>query len=498
MNKRIIIIGGGVGGLFTGALLAKNNCEVVVLEKNAIAGGGLQCFRRHGDLFETGMHILGGFQEGGCLNRICSYLGVMDKLSIRPSDDDAIDSITYLAEGRKEYRIPHGKEAFTRYFTSEFPQESEGIQAYVEALYRMADEIDLFNLRRPSMGYVDHGPKFLMAADELIASYVKDERLRDVLAYMNPMYGGVKGHTPAYIHAMINVLYIEGSCQFNDGGQQLADALGEVIRQHGGSVVTGDGVEHIQVEDRMVKCVVTRKGRTYRGDMYISDIHPVSLLQLTGEDAFPPSFRNRLYEIPNSCSAFIVFLKFKEGQVPFVNHPRYYQEHYGQVWHHAEHCDAADWPQGFMYITPPSREQGPFASRMTVNCLMSFDEVRCWEDTTVGHRGAEYEEWKARNVQRVMAKLEQLHPGISESVEYSFAASPLTIRDYYGVKDGSLYGYQHDCQNMMLSQIHIATKVRNLLLTGQNIYLHGICGVPLTSIVTAEALLGAGTILDKV
>ena len=48
---------------------------------------------------------------------------------------------------------------------------------------------------------------------------------------------------------------------------------------------------------------------------------------------------------------------------------------------------------------------------------------------------------------------------------------------------------------MMLSQIPIYTKVKNLYLTGQNINLHGICGVPLTAVNTAEAILGENTII---
>ena len=39
------------------------------------------------------------------------------------------------------------------------------------------------------------------------------------------MYGGVAGHTPAYIHALINVLYIDGPSRFMGGSQQMADAL---------------------------------------------------------------------------------------------------------------------------------------------------------------------------------------------------------------------------------------------------------------------------------
>lgn len=41
MKQRVLIIGGGLGGLFSGAILAKEGLEVTVLEKNKIIGGGL-------------------------------------------------------------------------------------------------------------------------------------------------------------------------------------------------------------------------------------------------------------------------------------------------------------------------------------------------------------------------------------------------------------------------------------------------------------------------
>ena len=41
MNGTVVIIGGGMGGLFTGALLARNGYRVTVLEQNAAVGGGL-------------------------------------------------------------------------------------------------------------------------------------------------------------------------------------------------------------------------------------------------------------------------------------------------------------------------------------------------------------------------------------------------------------------------------------------------------------------------
>jgi len=496
MNKSVVVIGGGMGALFSGAFLAKEGYQVTILEKNHTIGGGLQCFIHHGDLFETGMHILGGFQKGGSLYKICTYLDIMDKLSIRHTDDDAIDSVTYLKDN-KTYYIPKGREAFVRYLASEFPEEKDNIQAYTDELYRLSEEVDLFYLKKSVITLYSHSEHFLWAADELIAHYVKNPKLQDLLGYMNPMYGGVAHHTPAYIHALINVLYINGSSRFNDGSQQLADLLGKVILDGGGRILTDERVTEVAVEEKSVSFVKTEKGNVYKSDYYISDIHPCALLDVISANAFPRSYRNRLEEIPNSYSSFTAYIKFKDDSFPYINHPCYYQEDYGFVWNHDEYI-SGEWPRGFMYLTPPGKEQGKFAKRMIVNAIMNFNVVRKWEDTSVGHRGKEYEIWKQQHLESILKKLELLHPGIGNAIDYAFASSPLTIRDYYGVKEGSLYGFRKDCQNITYSQVPIYTKVRNLLLTGQNNNLHGICGVPLTAIETVDAIIGSGKLTDKI
>ena len=82
MKKSVVIIGGGLGGLFTGAILAKEGLQVTVLEKNSTAGGGLQTFKRFGCEFDTGMHVVCGMQKGGNIRKICKYLGI-EAMSIR-------------------------------------------------------------------------------------------------------------------------------------------------------------------------------------------------------------------------------------------------------------------------------------------------------------------------------------------------------------------------------------------------------------------------------
>lgn len=496
MNTSAIIIGGGIGGLFTGAFLAKNGIKVTVLEKNSIIGGGLQCFRRKNKIYETGMHVMGGFDEGGSLSKICKYLGILDTLKIHHIDHNCMDEIRY-EKTQEVFKIPSGKEAFIAKMSEYFPHEAEGIKNYVDEIYRLTEEVPLFYLREEPQGIVIHSDEFIWPADKLISHYVSDKKLQELLAYLNPLYGGVEGHTPAYIHALINVLYINGASRFIDGSQQLADALKCVICAHGGEVSSNNEVTKIEVVDKNVVFVETDNGNRFSGDWYISSIHPTEMLRLVPQGTFLKGFTNRLNEIPISYSAFSLFIDLKPRMLPYIDHTCYYMEDYGAMWTQ-DKFDTEDWPKGFMYMTPPDSNQGEYASRLLVHCIMSYDQVRKWENTTVGHRGKTYNNWKQECTDKILSKLENVFHGFSKMVSNVYAASPLTIRDYYHTKEGAIFGYRKDCENLIFSQLPVYTKVKNLLLTGQNINLHGICGVPLTAINTSEAILGINTLVNKI
>ncbi len=495
MKKSVIIIGAGPGGLLTGAILAKEGLQVTVLEKNAIIGGGLQSFSRFGTLFDTGMHIIGGMQKDGSVRRICEYLGIWDRVRVMDTDRECSDSVFFSEDG-KRYRIAQGRKGFVDALSEAFPDQRDHLSAYVEALFRLADEVDLFRLRPSAEGLPEHSGDFGMSADAFIARYIPDGRLRSVLAYINPLYAGRAHTTPAYVHALISVLYISGSSRFEGGSIRFAEALRDVIVASGGRVLAGQAVTRVHNEGRMISGVSTADGRTYTADCYVSDIHPCALLPLLDDPGIlPRSYRARLEELPNACSAFTLNVKFRKDSFRYLNSTLYYVSRYDAVWKIGEE---EAWPQGFVCVTPPEIGQGEFADKLIVTAPMPWSCVKAWEDSAPGRRGESYEAWKAACAEKLLACLEEMFPGFRACVEAVNTASPLTIRDFYGVKEGSMYGFTKDCRNLMWSLLPVVTKVPNLFLTGQNCNLHGFCGVSLTAVGTCEAILGRGAVLDRI
>ena len=495
MKQSVIIIGGGVGGLFCGAILSKEGYDVKIFEQHYKIGGGMHHFKREGVEFETGMHVVGTFQEGGVLNKICSYLGIMDKLSILPTDDDCFE-LFQIGSDKKTYRYAKGAERFVETLAVEFPEEKKNLERYVQAMYNIAKNAKMYNLELSDYT-VQHAPEFTTSVGDFINSFTGNERLRTVLALANPLYGGDRNKTPAYVHAIISVLYMESAARFVGGIQQLADALVELIRQSGGEVYARKGVKHIEIKDKQIEYVVTVDEEKHQADWYISSIHPSSLFKIMDTSKIQRSYWQRIDSIPNSYSAFTLYIIFKPDSFPYLNYTGYYIDDYSQVWKHDEYSPD-EFPNGLMYLTPPVTTSDKYAQKMVVNCIMSFDVVKKWENTTVGKRGEDYLAFKKRCEERIINKLEIVFPGIRAHIKSIYSASPLTIRDFYNQKEGSLYGVKKDCHNVMLSHIPVRTKLKNLLLTGQNIYLHGIVGTPLSAISTCAELLGLEYLLNEI
>ena len=62
----------------------------------------------------------------------------------------------------------------------------------------------------------------------------------------------------------------------------------------------------------------------------------------------------------------------------------------------------------------------------------------------------------------------------------------------------SMYGIMHDCNDPLRTRISPKTKIPNLLLSGQNINIHGVLGTTVGSVITCTELLGMEYLMKKI
>lgn len=494
-SKSTIIMGGGIGGLFCGALLAKEGYKVTVLEKNMLIGGGLQCFNRFGVCYPTGIHSAGGFNNGEQLDTLCKYLGIRDNISFIDTTKDAFDEVILLNPFRK-YQLPKGREAYIAYLCEKFPNSKSNIHSYIKAIYRLTDSIDLLHFRHTSQLIQNNDVQALQPADKFIDNYISDPELKVLLYYLTPMYAGERGKTPAYIHALITIMHIEGTRQFTVGSQQLANALRTYIESRGGLIKCGEKIKSITSEDNVITNIITDTEHFYSADSFISNIPINGLLKISPKGSFTSAFRKRITDNPLTYSAFKAYLRIEDETIPFTHSSSFCSTGNVDIWSPFDNGED-NWPNLLLVVFHPDIDC-QFVKAITLVSPMPFDWVKKWENTTIGHRGSEYLKWKEHKMNVLIELLEQTTPGITSHIINSESSSPLTIKDYLGSKDGAMFGLSQNCNSMSNSFISAKTKFKNLFLTGQDVNIHGLCGASMSAIQTVEAILDDSSLRTRI
>jgi all-trans-retinol 13,14-reductase len=490
----VVIIGSGLGGLLSGYILSKEGYNVCVLEKHHQAGGCLQNFRRDGCVFDTGVHYIGSMDEGQVLNRYFKYFGLMDKLPLKRLDEDGFDKISFQGE-EKEYAYAIGPERFVDTLCRDFPAEREGLIRYVKRLKEISEFFPLYNISDAQQD-ISETAFYGENAAEAIASMVDDPKLRQVLAGTSPLYAGVPDKTPFYVHALINYSFIESAHRIVDGSAAIADMLCSHITSNGGTIMLRSEARQFHFNSKQITKVELANGELVEGDYFISDAHPAVTLGMIPEGYIRPAYRHRIMSLENTTSSFTLYCVFHENSFPYLNYNVY---HYNtrDVWNATDYLTHKD-PVSFLMLTPAVSMTSQHADSVILMAYMNIEEVRQWEGTLIGRRGKDYEDFKQRKAEQLLDMAEIRFPGFRSKLKSYYTSTPLTYRDYTGIPEGALYGVLKDCNDPLKSLISPRTKIPNLLLTGQNVILHGVLGVTISAVTTCAELVGLSYLVQKI
>jgi all-trans-retinol 13,14-reductase len=499
MEFDIVIAGTGMGGLICGSLLSKQGLRVCMLEKNKQIGGSLQIFVRDRVIFDAGVHYIGGLEKGQTLHQIFKYLDILDKLKLEKMDEEAFDQIM-ISGDEKKYPLAQGYPEFIRKLSSFFPEEEQAIRQYCDKIREVCRGFPLYNLQRGG-SLEEKGDLLTFSAKKYIDSLTPNETLRAVLAGNNILYAGHGEETPFYVHALVVNSYIESSWKCLDGGSMIGQWMARSIRASGGEIRTKSRVEKFIEKKGRIQAVQLSDGSLVQGKEFISNIHPQQTIDMVESPLIRAVYRKRLKDLVNTVSAFILNIVLKQESFPYSRQNYYYHEA-GYAWTMVDYT-IDNWPLGYaIYLTKSSR-QCSFSEGMTIFTYMRFEEVKPWADsfnTTLDkqERGDSYDQFKTTRSERLITCVEEKFPGIRQCIQSYSSSTPLSIRDYIGTDDGSLYGIAKDYQDPFRTLIPPKTKIPNLYLTGQNLNLHGILGSALSGLLTCSAVLGSDEFLEKI
>ena len=480
MEKSVIIIGSGLGGLECGYILAKKGFRVTILERASKPGGCLQSFRRGGRIFDTGLHYVGGLGEGQSLRPFFEYFGLMD-LPWKQINPDCVDEIVI---GAQSYPLASGHDRFVGRLAERFPAERNNLNEYARFLKKVGD--DIFKIFEGDS--VEMNDLLGLSAYEYLRSTIKDPLLRQVLsgAFMRME---LRESLPLYVFAQINESFIQSAWKLEGGGDQIVRKLVDSITSMGGTVRTNAKVTSIRAVCGEVSEVEVNGSETVRADWVISDAHPAVTLGLIS-DGLRKVYKERISALDNTFGVFTANICLK---------PKVPASPDGNIFIHREgidlwHSDPSVTESVMVHFYPEPRGG---VTHLDLMSPMSFIQSEDESDHGLSLSGkiasdseGAYKSAKQKKFEECLDLVGNRLPWLEGSIESFYTSTPLTYSRYTSTPQGAAFGIRHDWRTPLRTILSPRTPLKNLLFTGQSLNLHGLLGVSMTSVLTCREILG--------
>ena len=481
MKYDVVIIGSGLGGLECAHILSKAGMSVLLLERGTQAGGCLQSYRRHGLAFDTGFHYVGGLDEGQSLHSAFRHLGLLHL----PWQclDNHFDRVTI---GNQTFSFAQGYDAFVETLTVAFPAERDALNRYADMLKQCGEQ--QFDALNPQTGESSVLSRFFeTSAYQYLTETFHDPLLINVLCGTSLKMELRKESLPLFTFAHGNGSFIESSWRLKGDGSLIVNSLVDGIRMHGGEIICNTEVRELVEKDGKLVHAVCSNGEIYEGNIFISNIHPAVTCNLVKQSSrMKKVYRSRITHLENTFGMFTVSLRIKPQTLRYFNWNQYiYKE--PDVWtFHLKNNPVS----GVLVSCRIPEDGSKYVQQVDLLTPMNWSECEQWSHTEVGRRGEDYKAMKKRVADECITLAERFIPGLRDRITGCYTSTPLTYRNYTLTPEGSAYGLRKDFRNPMITLLSPRTPIPNLLLTGQNLMLHGLHGVTMTALFTCAEVLG--------
>ncbi|MGM0442843.1 MAG: phytoene desaturase family protein [Fibrobacterota bacterium] len=451
----ITLVGSGIGGLVTGAFLARAGHGITIVEQHYQIGGYAHNFRRGPYTFEAAVHTVPMASEGVIFS-ILSQLGLNERI-----ETVAQDEMFRIVSGNLVYAIPRSGPEIRQYLEETFPGEKKNLHAFFADLEEVHEK--MFTLFTPdSMGYPDKDPAFAAQYQgQSYQSYLEERFDSDDLINLLGGQWPYVGITPdkasrLFMTMLFATHYFDGSHAVKGGFARLARVLADYISERGGTVLTGERVTQITGENKRARHVYTDTGRIIPANCVVANANPYELhTTILAPNLQSRRIKRRLSMLTPSLSAVVVYLGMKPG----------YEKHidgnviiaYDDMTRQSEMYNAAirgeEYDGSYLVILKP-KEHISDGGTLTLFTFADIEEERDWHTA------------KERIGAKMMEKLCTLYPSLKPYIDRVVTGSPETFHRYSRNEKGALYGFENSCDPFREAKQGNTTHLKNLYQCG--------------------------------
>jgi all-trans-retinol 13,14-reductase len=501
-----LVIGSGIGGLTSAALLAELGWRVAVLEQHYTAGGSTHSYERRGYEWDVGVHYIGDMGAATTSRRLMDFL-TEGQLQWAPM----AERYDRFYIGGNTYEAVAGRDAFRENLLGYFPAEQTAIDRYLELLGEASRAMRTLMLARtmPPWQAAIAGPLlrrrlpgfFGSTTWEVLRELTDDPEL---IAVLTGQWGdlGLPPKRSAFVmQALIARHYLHGGYYPVGGAWRMAETMLPRIRRSGGEVFTYARVEEVLLRDGRARGVRMADGHEIESPCVVSDAGVVNTLTglVPAEVSRAHGYQQLLERVGPSMGHLGVYIGLEgtaaELGLPRTNYWIYPDNDYDGAVDRFVADPSAPFP--VVYISFPSAKDPDFErrhpGRATIEIVAPapYSLFERWAGTTWGKRGDDYEALKTQLGERLLEHLYQKLPQLRGRVDYWEVSTPLSMQWFCGWNRGELYGLDHDPARFGQDWLRPRTRIPGLWLTGQDIMSCGVAGAMMGGMASATAIAGA-------
>ena len=510
-----IVIGSGLGGLASAALLSEQGKRVLVLERHYAIGGFTHTFKRKGYEWDVGVHYIGEVhRERSVLGQLFRHIsgGALEWADM----GEVYDRIMF---GEVEYPLRKGVDNFKAGLREHFPDAADGraIDEYVNAVFAASGSARGFYAEKAMSGVAGWiAAPFMRRAHlaftrkttyEVLRGITDNTKLIGVLTGQYGDYGLPPKRSSFAMHASVAKHYFFGGNYPVGGSVRFAETIAPMIQAGGGLLLTNAGVDEIVIEQGRAVGVKMEDGRVLRSDTIISNAGALNTYErlLPAAERERVGFRAALGRIEPSAAHLSLYIGLDQTaaalSLPKANYWLYPDE-YDHDLNLERHLADESAPLPVAYISFPGAKDPDFERRhpghstIEIITIAPWERFAKWEGKPWHKRGSEYDDYKAKLSERLLAELYRVEPQTREAVAYHELSTPLSTKHFTAYQHGEIYGLNHDPGRFEGKFLRPRSPVDGLWLTGQDIVTCGIGAALFSGYLTVSAITGRNLVME--
>lgn len=314
MNKSVTVIGAGVAGLASGIRLLNEGYDVTIVERHHKVGGKMSQLEFDGYKFDLGPTIV----------MMPDLYKEVFELAGRKAEDyiplERIDPMysSYFDNGTTRYRATNDLVETMKMLESFNDTDGEGFLKYLSDLYSRFNIAKNHFLQRSFRTKKEFYNPFILSqglklktlnsADNLLKKYIKDDRMRQMIAFQT-LYIGISPFKGPSLYTIIPMIeYVYGVWFIRGGMYSMAKGMARLFEEMGGTIMLDSEVERIIIEDGAAKGVEVNQQLHYSDLVMCNADFPYAMKNLIKEPENKGKYTDKyIDDMDYSCSCFVMY-----------------------------------------------------------------------------------------------------------------------------------------------------------------------------------------------